>query len=67
MALLRSRTSPGSQDACHMCWQPGASRAVCGFWSLVMVVSVMVRVMAVTSGCGSWFGFPVGFGFAGAS
>jgi hypothetical protein len=40
---------------------------VCGFWSLVMVVSVMVRVMAVTPGCGSWFGFQVGFGFAGAS
>jgi len=39
---------------------------VCGFRSLVMVVSLMVRVMAVTSGYGSWFGFPVGFGFAGA-
>jgi hypothetical protein len=37
------------------------------FWSLVMVVSLMVRVMVVTSGCGSWFGFQIGFRFSGAS
>src|ERR1700728_3315960 len=66
MALSRLRTSPVSQDTCHMYWQPGASRAVCGLRSLVLAVPVMVRVMAVTSGCGSWFGFPVGFGVAGA-
>ena len=32
-----------------------------------MVVSLMVRVMAVSSGSGSWFGFQVGLWFAGAS
>jgi hypothetical protein len=31
-----------------------------------MVVSLMVRVMAVSSGSGSWFGFQVGLRFAGA-
>jgi hypothetical protein len=40
---------------------------VCGFWSLVIVVSLMVRVMPVPSKCGSWFGFQVGFRFSGAS
>jgi hypothetical protein len=29
-----------------------------------MAVSVILRVMAVTSGRGSWFGFAVGFGVA---
>src|SRR5450759_3284817 len=66
MALLRSRTSPGSQEACHMYWQPGASRAVWGLWSLVMVVSLMVRVMAVSFWWGLGCGFAVGFRFAGA-
>jgi hypothetical protein len=28
-------------------------------WSLVIVVSLIVKVMAVTSGSGSWFGFQV--------
>ena len=28
MALLRSRTRPGSQDTSHRCWLPGAWRAV---------------------------------------
>src|ERR1017187_279888 len=32
-----------------------------------MVVSLMVRPMAVPSGSGSWFGFQVGLGVAGAS
>src|SRR5271157_501373 len=32
-----------------------------------MVVSLMVRVMAVSSGSRSWFGFQVGLRFAGAS
>ena len=45
MALLRSRARPGSQDTSHRCWLPGARRAVCAVWSLVMVVSLMVRVM----------------------
>src|ERR1035441_4645613 len=67
MVMLRSRIWPGSQDTSHWCWRPGASRAVWGVWSLVMVVSLMVRAMAVTSGCGSWFGFQVGFRLAGAS
>src|ERR1700722_4190493 len=66
MAVLRSGTWPGSQDPSRWCGRPGACRAVCGLRSLVMVVSVMVRVMAVTSGCGSWFGFPVRFRVAGA-
>ena len=39
MALLRSRAGPGSQDISHRCSLPGAWRAVCAVWSLVMVVS----------------------------
>src|SRR5208282_5968414 len=45
----------------------GACRAVWPVWSLVMVVSLMVRVMAVSSRSGSWFGFQVGFRCAGAA
>ena len=64
MAVLRSRVWPGSQDTSHCCWRPGACRAVWAVWSLVMVVSLMVKAMAVTSGSGSWFGFQVGLGVA---
>src|SRR5580700_5749663 len=64
MALLRSRVWPGSQDTSHWCWRPGAGRAVWAVRSLVMAVSLMVKVMAVTSGSGSWFGFQVGLGVA---
>src|SRR6266568_3590791 len=67
IAVLRSRIWPGSQDTSHRCWGPGACRAVWAVWSLVIVVSLMVRVMAVTSGSGSWFGFQVWLWFAGAS
>src|SRR5271165_611625 len=66
MAVLRSRIWPGSQDTSQP-FRSGACRAVCAVWSLVMVVSLMVRVMAVSSGSGSWFGFQVGLWFAGAS
>src|SRR6266851_5110700 len=44
MAVLRSRTWPGSQDTSHP-FRLGACRAVWAVWSLVMVVSLMVRVM----------------------
>ena len=65
MAVLRSRLWPGSQDTSQP-FRSGACRAVWAVWSLVMVVSLMVRVMAVTSGCGSWSGFGAGFRFAGS-
>src|SRR5205814_8204045 len=52
----------GSQDTCQRCWLPGAWRAVCAVWSLVIVVSLMVRVMVRlpglvrVGGCGrAWF------------
>src|ERR1039457_4958545 len=67
MVMLRSRIWPGSQDTSQRCARPGASRAVWGVWSLVMVVSLIVRAMAVTFWWGSWFGFQVGFRWAGAS
>src|SRR6476646_4566035 len=38
-----------------------------GAWSLVMMVSSMVRPMAVGFRLRSWFGFQVGFRFAGAA
>ena len=63
MAVLRSRLWPGSQDTSQP-FRSGACRAVWAVWSLVMVVSLMVRVMAVTSGLWSLFGFQVGLGFA---
>src|SRR5271166_3769744 len=66
MAVLRSRIWPGSKDTSHPCGWPGACRAVWPVWSLVMAVSLMVRVMASLPGCGSWFGFQVGLWFAGA-
>ena len=46
MALLRSRGRPGSQDTSQACSLPGAARAVWAVWSLVMVSSLMVSVMA---------------------
>src|SRR5271156_1798443 len=61
MAVLRSRVWPGSQDTSQP-FRSGACRAVWALWSLVMVVSVMVKVMAVTSGSGLRFGFQVGLG-----
>ena len=67
IAVLRSRTRPGSQDTSHRSGLPGAWRAVWPVWSLVMVVSLIVRVMAVSSASGSWFGFQVGLRFAGTS
>src|SRR6185437_2343099 len=40
---VASRVRPGTQDTCHP-FRLGACRAVWGVWSLVMVVSLMVRV-----------------------
>src|SRR5271165_3497899 len=50
MAVLRSRIWPGSKDTSHPCGWPGACRAVWPVWSLVMAVSLMVRVMASLPG-----------------
>ena len=63
IAALRSSSWPGSQDTSQPCLL-GACRAVWAGWSLVIVVSLMVKVMAVTSGSGSWFGFQVEVGVA---
>jgi hypothetical protein len=49
---VAARIWPGSQDASQP-FHSGACRAVRGFWSLVMVVSLMVIIMAVMSERGS--------------
>src|SRR5271166_2335541 len=63
MAVLRPRVWPGSQDTSQP-FHSGTCRAVWALWSLVMVVSLMVRVTAAHLRSGSWFGFQVGFGAA---
>src|SRR5579863_3930431 len=63
MAVLRSRIWPGSQDTSQP-FRSGVCRAVWALWSLVIVVSLIVKVMAITSGSGSWFGFQVWLGVA---
>ena len=67
VAVLRSGIWPGSRDTCPVCGRPGASRAVRGFWQLVMAVSLMAGVMAVTSWPWSWCGFQAGLRFAGSA
>ena len=54
IAELRSISRPGSQDTCHVCSWPGASRAVCRVVSLLMVSSWMVRVMGACSFAVAW-------------
>ena len=68
MAVLRSRVWPGSQDTSHP-FRLGACRAVWAVWSLVMVVSWMVRVMVRlpgrVRGRGGGPGRPAGLGQGG--
>src|SRR5690349_20367627 len=64
-APLRLIIWPGSQVTCQAPGWPGTRRAVCAVRSLVIRSSVMVRGIGVVLRSGSWFGFQVGFGFAG--
>src|SRR5690348_1407976 len=64
-APLRLIIWPGSQVTCQASGWPGIGRAVCAVPSLVIRSSVMVRGIGVVLRWGSWFGFQVGFGFAG--
>ena len=61
MAVLWSRIWPGSHDTSHPS-RPGACRAVWALWSLVIELSLMVKVTAAHLRSGSWFGFQVGLG-----
>src|SRR5260370_921204 len=63
MALWGCRVWRGRQETSQACTL-GDCRAVWAVWSMVIVVSLIVRVTTAHLRSGLWFGFQVGFGVA---